>query len=159
MPAARRMSAGIKPNPRLPEATPMRETLLFLLLACRTPADTLILNRAWMEKFKDRATIDASFTIDHAHKHANAPADDGDMHVSGLAPKDVGLPMVAELMNAAGTLEKTVFDLIHTNEPSSKAFAITGAWRLWFEHPSPQQVQFAHFDRASNTNPDHSFEI
>ena len=122
-------------------------------------AETLVLKRAWVESFKDRATIDAAFIIDHAHKHANPPAADGDMHVAGRAPKEIGLPLVAEMMNAAGTLEKAAVGLIHANEGNGKKFPITGAWRLWFEHPAAMQVQFADVQPATNTNPDHSFEI
>ena len=138
----------------------MKSIILILLFAGRMTAETLVLKRAWVEQFKDRATIDASFTIDHAHKHPNAPAQDGDMHVAGRAPKEVGLPMVAELMNAAGSLEKAAVDLIHTNEGNQKASPITGAWRVWFEHPAASgQTQFAAVPPATNTNPDHSFEI
>lgn len=137
----------------------MKPTILILLFAGRMPAETLVLKRTWVETFKDRATIDASFTIDHAHKKANPPAKDGDMHVAGRAPKEVGLPMVAEMMNAAGSLEKAAFDLIHQNEGNQKASPITGAWRLWFEHPAALQKQFDTVPPATNTNPDHSFEI
>ena len=55
---------------------------------------------------------------------ANSPAADGDMHVAGRAPKEVGLPMVAEMMNAAGTLEKKAFDLIHANEITAIVAAV-----------------------------------
>lgn len=137
----------------------MRIPILILLTVSWLPAETLILKRAWLENFKDRATIDATFIIDHAHKRPNRPADDGDIHVSGRAPKEVGLPMVAELMNAAGVLEKTAVDLIHANEGNGKAVPITGAWRLWFEHPAPTVTQFAAVAPAANTNPDHCFEI
>src|SRR4051812_13845868 len=137
----------------------MRIPILLLLIAASLPAETLILKRAWVETFKDRATIDAAFIIDHAHKHANPAAEDGDIHVAGRAPKEIGLPMVAEMMNAAGNLEKGAFDLIHVNEGNGKSTPITGAWRLWFEHPANSQKQFDPVPVASNTNPDHSFEI
>src|SRR5664279_2800380 len=128
----------------------MKCAILILLSAGRMTAETLVLKRAWVEAFKDRATIDASFTIDHAHPHPNAPKDDGDMHVAGRAPTEVGLPMVAEMMNAAGALEKAAVDLIHKNEGNQKAFPISGAWRLWFEHPAPSQTQFDPVPPATN---------
>lgn len=138
----------------------------FRILACVTlatsltaAAGTLILKRAWVEKFKDRATIDASFTVDHAHKRANSAAADGDMHVAGRAPKEVGLPMVAEMANAGQASQKKAFDLIHENEGTGNFVPISGAWRLWFEHPGDSQTQFADVPVAGNTNPDHSFEI
>ena len=137
----------------------MRTLPLLLLLAVPLRGETLILKRAWIEQFKDRATIDASFTIDHAHKHPNAPAADGDMHVAGRAPNEIGLPMVAELMNAAGAAEQPAVQLIHAHEGNGQAFPLTGAWRLWFEHPAAVQRQFDDVPAASNTNPDHSFEI
>lgn len=137
----------------------MRSILLLTLLALPLSAETLVLKLAWVNSVKDRATIDASFTIDHAHKHPNPPAADGDMHVAGRAPKEIGLPFVAELMNAAGTLEQAAVTLIHANEGNGKEFPITGAWRLWFEHPAAMQVQFDDVPPAANTNPDHSFEI
>ncbi|MEO8596833.1 MAG: hypothetical protein ABI759_26170 [Candidatus Solibacter sp.] len=137
----------------------MKLLLAILLLAGLSSAETLILKRAWLENFKDRATIDATFFIDHAHKKANAASADGDMHVAGRAPKEVGLPMVAEMMNAAGTLQKAAVNLIHANEGKPTSAPINGAWRLWFEHPAPLQKQFDPVAVASNTNPDHSFEI
>jgi hypothetical protein len=137
----------------------MRIPILILLISGVLSAQTLILKRAWIENFKDRATIDATFFIDHAHKHPNAPAEDGDIHVAGRAPKEIGLPMVAEVMNAAGSLEKATVDLIHANEGKPTSAPITGAWRLWFEHPAASQKQFDPVPVASNTNPDHCFEI
>src|ERR1700751_563153 len=67
---------------------------------------TLVLKKAFVTKYRNRATIDASFFVDHAHKQPNPPAKDGDMHVAGRAPKEVGLPMVAEVVNAARTQEQ-----------------------------------------------------
>ena len=57
--------------------------------------NTVVLKRAFVEKYKDRATIDATFIVDHAHKNPNAPSKDGDMHVAGRAQTEIGLPMVA----------------------------------------------------------------
>ncbi len=139
-----------------------RKSITLVLLLLWSPAvfgGTLILKRAWIEKFKDRATIDASFTVDHAHKKPNAAKDDGDMHVAGRAPQEVGLPMVAEVVNAAGPGQQQAIKLIHGNEGSGKFVAISGAWRLWFEHPAVLQTQFANVPKAGNTNPDHSFQI
>lgn len=133
----------------------------FLLLAVPVwpQNNTVVLKRAFVEQYKDRATIDASFFVDHAHKRPNAPAADGDMHVAGRAQKEVGLPMVAEVMNAAQTGQKTAVTEIHTVEGNNQAVPITGVWRFWFEHPAKQQVQFDKVPVPGNTNPDHSFEI
>jgi hypothetical protein len=122
-------------------------------------AATIVLKLAWVEQFKDRATIDATFIIDHAHPHPNAPDADGDMHVAGRAAKEIGLPMVAEVMNADNKQPAVV--LIHANEGKNTTITVTGAWRLWFEHPptTGSQIQFATVPPAANTNPDHCFEI
>lgn len=142
------------------------KTRLFIalvILSWSGSAATLVLKRAFIEQFKDRATIDATFVVDHAHKKPNKPADDGDMHVAGRASKEVGLPMVAEIMNAADTDTKvvTAIKMIHDNEGTSEALAISGAWRVWFEHPPSQgsQIQGATVPKSGNTNPDHCFEI
>ena len=120
---------------------------------------TLVLKKAFVEKYRNRATIDANFFVDHAHKKPNAPAKDGDMHVAGRAPKEVGLPMVAEVINAARAQEQAAVNRIHAVEGTGTAVPISGAWRLWFEHPANSQTQFAPVPVAGNTNPDHSFEI
>src|SRR5664279_2024956 len=74
--------------------------LLLLALPLAAQNNTVVLKRAFVEQYKDRATIDASFFVDHAHKQPNAPAADGDMHLAGRAQNEIGLPMVAEVMNA-----------------------------------------------------------
>lgn len=135
--------------------------LIFLLLAgALASAATIVLKRAWVDQFKDRATIDGvAFTIDHAHPRPNPPASDGDMHVAGRAPKEIGLPMVAEIMNADNA--DPAVKLVHSTEGTGKSITVAGAWRLWFEHPpsSGSQIQFNTVPVAKNTNPDHCFEI
>ncbi len=130
-----------------------------LVIGPLTNAQTLVLQRSFIEKYKNRATIDGTFVVDHAHKHPNSPAADGDLHASGRS-EEVGLPMVSEVMNAADAQQRSVIDAIHTNEGNAAATPISGAWRIWFEHPSiVPQVQFANVPPAANTNPDHCFEI
>ena len=138
-----------------------RRVLTYLLLAGGLAnSATIVLKRAWIDKFKDRATIeDVTFTIDHAHPRPNPPANDGDMHVAGRAPKEIGLPMVAEIMNADN--KEPAVQLVHAKEGTGQAITVSGAWRLWFEHPpsSGSQIQFNTVSPAKNTNPDHCFEI
>jgi hypothetical protein len=137
----------------------VRTSTLFILItvASLANAQTLVLQRNFIEKYKNRATIDATFIVDHAHRRPNTPAKDGDLHASGRS-EEVGLPMVSEVMNAAD--ESAVVDVIHDNETAHAATPISGAWRIWFEHPSKlPQVQFAEVPPAGNTNPDHCFEI
>jgi hypothetical protein len=130
-----------------------------LVIGPLTNAQTLVLQRSFIEKYKNRATIDGTFMVDHAHKRPNSAAADGDLHASGRSD-DVGLPMVSEVMNAAEDQQGSVIDAIHANEGNAAATPISGAWRIWFEHPSVvPQVQFATVPPAANTNPDHCFEI
>ena len=135
-------------------------TLVLCLVLCSWSwAGTLVLKRAWVKKYKDRATIDADFVVDKAHKKPNSAKSDGDMHFAGRSQKQVGLPVVAELVNAGQPGQKAAFDSIRANEGNGQSVAMSGVWRLWFEHPADIQVQFADFPAAVNTNPDHSFEI
>lgn len=124
------------------------------------PAGTVTFKKAFIEKYKNRATIDATFIVDHAHPRPNPPKNDGDMHVAGRAQNDVGLPMVAEVMNAAAKNQGTAVQDIHQDEGDNKPVAVSGVWRVWFEHPSTTpQIQFNKVPPAQNTNPDHCFEI
>ncbi len=132
---------------------------LLLALPLAAQNNTVVLKRAFVEQYKDRATIDVSFFVDHAHKTPNPPANDGDMHLAGRAQKEVGLPMVAEVMGAAQPGEAAAVKEIHAVEGNNSQIPITGAWRFWFEHPAQQQIQFADVPVPGNTNPDHSFEI
>jgi hypothetical protein len=133
--------------------------LLLLALPLAAQNNTVVLKRAFVEQYKDRATIDATFIVDHAHKHPNPPANDGDMHVAGRAQKEVGLPMVAEMVNSAQSGEAAAVTEIHAVEGKNQPLPITGVWRFWFEHPDKQQIQFAPVPVPQNTNPNHSFEI
>lgn len=133
---------------------------VFLGLAPGAFAGTVTLKKAFIEKYKNRATIDATFIVDHAHAHPNPPQKDGDMHVAGRAQNEVGLPMVAEVMNAAAPGQSAAVQTIHADEGNNTQVAISGVWRFWFEHPSAApQIQFATVPPAQNTNPDHCFEI
>ena len=143
---------------------PLRWRLLVFALAwpltCASAQNkVVVLKLSWVDANKDRATIAADFIIDHAHAHPNPPSRDGDMHVAGRAPVQVGLPAVAEIMNAGDGAQANAVDLVHKSEGSGQPVPVTGAWRLWFEHPADSQLQFDNFPPAANTNPDHSFEI
>jgi hypothetical protein len=94
-------------------------------------------------------------TVDVAGK-IHSSKDDGDMHFSGRAD-EVGLPFVAEIMNAKGQMKavKAV-----RNAAGKDAIPIKGAWRLWCEHAGDvNQKQGATFAAADTSNPDHVFEI
>lgn len=134
-------------------------SLALFVLPPLANGQTLVLQRTFIEKYKNRATIDGGFIVDHAHPRPNPPEKDGDLHASGRS-QEVGLPMVSEVMNAAADSQADVVDAIHTNEGTGAVVPISGAWRIWFEHPSKQpQVQFEDVPPAGNTNPAHCFEI
>jgi hypothetical protein len=146
----------------------IRAYLLFAVFAsmhCFAASSNLILKRAWVNKYANRSTITAQMYVDHALHSAKTPgaskpANDGDIHASGRSPQ-VGLPMVAEVMNAADNKASAVA-LIGAQEAKNKLVDITGVWRLWFEHPPSGQTQVQNFSQLpvpGNTNPDHCFEI
>lgn len=132
--------------------------LILLLLPVAGSAQIQItLKNSFIEKFKDRATIDATFTVDKAHKKPNPPSKDGDLHIAGRAP-EIGLATVSEIMNAKD--EDTAVQTIHAAEQTHNPVKLSGAWRIWCEHGGEsQQVQGATLQPFDTTNPDHVFEI
>lgn len=117
----------------------------------------ITLKNDFIEQYKDRATISASFIVDKAHRRANPPKSDGDLHAAGRA-EEIGLPIVAEIMNAAG--QKKAMDAIHKAEGNGNPIPINGVWRIWCEHGGDsQQVQGQPLQPFKTTNPPHVFEI
>ena len=117
----------------------------------------IVLKRPFIDKYKDRATIEATFVVDKAHAHPNPTKSDGDLHIAGRA-EEIGLPTVAEIMNAK--TDDDALQLIHDAEGTGTALTIQGAWRIWCEHGGQdRQVQGAHLDPFTTTNPPHVFEI
>ena len=78
---------------------------VLLLVAAPGRADTTLeLKNEFIEAFKNRATIEVTFTPKFAHPRPKTPSPskpskDGDIHISGTAP-EIGLLTVAEIMNA-----------------------------------------------------------
>lgn len=132
--------------------------ILLLLPVAGSAQIQITLKNSFIEKFKDRATIDATFTVDKAHKSPNPASKDGDLHVAGRAP-EIGLAIVSEIMNARD--EDSAVQTIHAAEPTHKSVKITGAWRIWCEHGGDdKQVQGAALKTPfDTTNPPHVFEI
>lgn len=140
-----------------------RRLALALLLGALLPpaaarADIQItLQDSFIERYKDRATLDATYTVDKAHPRANPPAKDGDLHAAGRAP-EIGLAAVAEVMNAAA--QPDALDLIHQAERGGQPLAVRGVWRLWCEHGGDSQhVQGQPLRPFTTTNPPHVFEL
>jgi hypothetical protein len=125
-----------------------------------TPSQTgrailITLKNKFITTYKDRATIETSFQVDKVGK-IHPPKKDGDLHVAGRSD-DVGLPIVAEIMNAK-FMKKAAADI---KKAEGKApIRVAGAWRIWCEHPGGRpQVQGNKLARFTDANPDHVFEI
>jgi hypothetical protein len=134
---------------------------VLVLLVSTLRAETLTLSADFVNQNKNRATISIRFELD---AHLNSPhrigrsGDDGDVHMAGRAP-EVGLPMVAEIMNAGLEAQSTSVELMNQTS-TGQTIPVTGVWRIWFEHPSPgNQTQGDPVDVPANSNPDHVFEI
>src|SRR4051794_32683088 len=92
---------------------------------------SITIRKSFIDSFKNQLTIDANYEVWYAHKRPNPADKDGDLHFAGL-DKKIGLPIVAEIMNAKE--EGAAVDLVHQKEgkgqPAEKV-KLTGVWRLW----------------------------
>ena len=130
-----------------------------LLFFCSTAQATvtITLKNDFIEKYKNRTTIDANYTVVKTHHKAKPAKDDGDIHCAGTAP-EVGLNTVAEMMNAKS--QPAAVNMIVGAEGSGNALPITGVWRIWSEHGGDStQKQGGTLEPIVSTNPDHVFEI
>lgn len=119
------------------------------------------LKKSFLKNLRDRVLIpDANFQINGAHESPNDPEDDADLHFAGLSSQ-IRLPVVAEIMNAKG--QPAALSVVKSNTgPGKPPVKVSGAWRIWPEHPpkgNVVQVQGANFPVTDKTNPDHVFEI
>ena len=115
------------------------------------------INKSFIERYKDRVGINATFTVDKARQNPIAPMFDGDFHMAGRAP-EIALPVVAEIANGASA--KKAIDLIHGAEGTGKTLKISGVWRIWPEHGGgDKQEQGAPLLAMESDNPGHVFEI
>jgi hypothetical protein len=140
-----------KPLPALALAA-----ILALAPAAARADVVLSLNASFVEKHKDRATIDTSLFVDEYHKSPNSIIEDGDIHVAGRDTA-ILLPLVVEMLN--GALMKPARERLRHTSPD-RPVPVSGVWRLWFEHPGKEpQIQGRPVPRPKNTGPDHLFEI
>ncbi|HVX15995.1 MAG TPA: hypothetical protein VHC22_32725 [Pirellulales bacterium] len=115
----------------------------------------ITLNNAFIEKYKNRVTLSTDFRVLGTRVHK--AAEDADEHIAGIAD-EVGLPCVAEIMNAREQTDAltAVKDAKDSGDPTK----VTGAWRIWCEHPGKNpQVQNDPIPDFKTSNPDHVFEI
>ena len=136
--------------------------MLVLFSATQLSAAEVLLKNSWIATFKNRVTMPLTYKVEKAHTKPNPigeKSDDGDMHLAGRS-KEVGLPFVVEIVNAALGAHQSVLTSIKTLVAKAGTVNIEGAWRLWFEHPaSTAQTQGATVPAPKNTNPLHVFEI
>jgi hypothetical protein len=139
--------------------------LVFLAVPRLSAQSSLVLSNAFIEKYKNRATIDSSFVIDAALSRPHrisSDGNDGDLHFAGRTD-DVGLPMVAEIINAGLTSQRTAVKLVQQEKNTGDTVPLSGVWRIWFEHPPTGNGQQVQGDPVApepgNSNPDHVFQI
>ncbi len=115
------------------------------------------LYRSFVEKYKDRVTIQARFTVDQSSKAPFPNFFDGDFHFAGRSPQ-VGFPMVGEIAN--GTGEPAAIELVHQAEAQHRPLELTGVWRVWPEHAGgAKEAQGEANPPLDSSNPAHVFEI
>src|SRR4026207_2547533 len=95
-----------------------RITALFLIAiigAAETHSQiTITLRKSFIDSFKNKVTITIpNFGIYEAHEHPNSASKDADLHFAGTG-KPIGMPMVAEIMNAKG--QQSAVDEVHAFE-------------------------------------------
>jgi hypothetical protein len=117
---------------------------------------TISLRKSFVDSINNRATVSTNYKILFAHDRPNRIAVDGDLHASGY-DNIVGLASVIEIMNAAG--QSTACGHIQQAVNSTETISITGAWRLWFEHPQHVDQTQGTIVPIEDTNPAHVFEI
>ena len=115
------------------------------------------IDKSFLEKYKNRVGITTTFTVDKSMQNPQSRLLDGDLHMAGRAP-EVGLPVVAEIANAASFTKAT--DLVHAAERAGRPLKISGVWRIWAEHAKrAEEVQGEPLDPARSENPGHVFEV
>jgi hypothetical protein len=131
---------------------------LIRVRAANSPEEIAItLKNTFLEAYKDRVTIDVALTVDMADRKPHPAVFDGDFHLAGRAPQ-VGLPVVAEIQNAAS--EREAVDRVRRVAGSGQPLKIAGAWRIWSEHVgNAAEIQEEDFPSTAGTNPDHVFEL
>jgi hypothetical protein len=118
----------------------------------------ITLKNPTIDKYKNRATITTSYQV--VKNRVHPVKEDGDMHIAGLAD-EVVLPCVAEIMNIKDF--KGAADLVRDLTGSQEPTTLTGAFRLWCEHPDAHgggpMIQGDVIPDYTDSNPAHVFEI
>jgi hypothetical protein len=113
------------------------------------------LKRDFIKKYKDKVTIALDFAVDQMGK-LHPPRTDGDLHFSGRSD-EVGLPIVAEIMNAR--FEKKAMAAVKDAQGGAPV-KLTGVWRFWGEHAGGGGfTQGETLEAFTESNPNHVFEV
>lgn len=136
----------------------MLTVVLLTAAVCGRAEISVTLNNTFIQKYKNRAMIDSQFIVDHSKGKPNPASKDGDMHIAGRDPAAIGMPAVAELMNARDHLD--VVQLANEAQGTGDPVPVSGAWRIWNEHGGDSEFkQGRRVAAATTSNPDHVFEI
>jgi hypothetical protein len=114
------------------------------------------LTKNFVRKYADRATITTDFRVDVSSR-IHPQKDDGDIHIAGTS-NEIGLPAVAEIMNAAEEKNDAVKRLKQI-EGTGQTLALGGAWRIWPEHGGEPEKQGETVDPLDSSGVAHVFEI
>lgn len=136
-----------------------RASIVVMAVAARVaPGDVRIqINRSFLEAYKNRVTIQATFTVDEASGAPNPAAFDGDLHFAGRAP-EIGLRLVGEIKNADEA--DSAVALVQRAASTHQTLAISGAWRVWAEHSLGRtEEQGRPVPPLETPHPEHVFEI
>lgn len=114
------------------------------------------IDRAFIERYKNRVTMSTRFTVDAAAKSPNAAVMDGDLHVAGRAA-EIELRVIAEIINADSA--PAAVALVQRAQATGQSLTVTGAWRVWPEHTMLPELQGKPVAPLTTPNSDHIFEI
>jgi hypothetical protein len=136
-----------------------RASLAYMAIAAELAPDKvrLQIDRSFLERYKNRVTIETRFTVDAAAKSPNPSAFDGDLHFAGRAP-EIGLRLVGEIKHAAES--EAAVGLIREAATRRGTLPIIGVWRLWPEHSlGGSEEQGKPVTPLDTPYPDHVFEV
>ncbi len=125
----------------------------------------LQLRETLLQAQRDRVTATITAVVDHIGTSAHPISDDCDLHVP-LRSREINIPFIGEVKNACseippGASQAHWSDRIY-EETHGRAVTVTGAFRIWLEHPPAGTAVQTEADRVpwyANSNPDHQVEL
>lgn len=136
-----------------------RASLAYTAIAAQLAPDEVRvqIDRSFVEAYKNRVTIEATFTVDESSPSPNPIVFDGDLHFAGRAP-EIGLRMVGEIKNAREV--DAAVALVQRAASTREPIKLSGAWRIWAEHSLGRtEEQGRPLARIETPHPEHVFEI